>query len=189
MTDQNDARPASLTDILGSATRVQRTATVCVAGHLNDEFYTLERKLIALAEQADVDSLGDPSVDERREVALRMEAVREEMRRHEHRFTFERLDPKAWSDLSAEHPRREGKIEAFDPTTFPLAACLASLVEVNGAPLDAGFKEQFTELWTDKFNEAQRGEMFNAAWEANTGRADAPFSEISSAVLRNTDAR
>lgn len=180
-------KPASLADILGSATRVQRTATVCVAGHLNDQIENLERRLADLtAEARSSDSLGDPASEERLDLAAQIEALQVEMKAHEHSFTFSAVHPKEWSDLVAQHPPREEVREPFNGDTFPLAACLASLRQVNGADVAAGDLPLLEQLWTDVLNVGQRTDLFNAAWDANTGSVSVPFSALASATLRST---
>lgn len=179
--------PASLADIVQSATRVQRTARVCVAGHLNDAYETLERRLQTLTEEArQSDSLGDAVTDERKNVAQQIEDLRADMLTHEHEFTFEKVPDKEWSDLLAQHGPREDQREAFNIETFPLAACRASLRKVNGADLAAGDLDLLTQLWTETLNIGQRSDLFEAAFAANTGTVSVPFSPLASATLRST---
>jgi hypothetical protein len=186
MTDE--VKPASFAEKAAKATRARRTATVCLAGHLVDEFDLLEQRLGDLVQQARAsDSLADSASGERLEVAQRMEDLRGQMAELEVAFTFEALHPKAWSDLSAEHPAREDRREAFNTESFPLAACLTCLVQVDGADVEPGTSDVFTDIWINKLNEGQRGDLFDACWAANTGRISVPFSVLASRTLHSTD--
>jgi hypothetical protein len=111
------------------------------------------------------------------------------MAAHEHDFTFQALHPKEWSDLLASHQPREDHREIFNVETFPLAACQACLHKVNGTATGTGDVDVFTELWFDKLNEGQRGDLFEAAYSANTGRVSVPFSALASVTLQRTDAK
>lgn len=175
----------SLADVVASATRAERTATVCLAGDLNARYDELEVQLQRLT--VDRDSLADG--DGRRAIAAEMEAVREKMRASEHFFTFRALAPKEWSDLLALHGPREDKSEAFNVDTFPQACVAACLVRVKNAD---GDELEFTEadvesLWDEVLSQGQRNELFGAAWEANTGRVSVPFSRLASVILGRTD--
>ena len=183
MTDPG-GKPASLADIVASATRAERTATVCVAGHLNDEYDALERQL----QKATRESSGSLADDGRGEIAARMEALREQMRAHEHAFTFRYIGHKAWSDLTAEHAPRDDQTEPWNWETFPLACVAASLVKINDVETQVTV-EDLTELWGDKLNVGQRDDLFTAAFEANAGKVNVPFSALASAVLHPTDGK
>jgi hypothetical protein len=177
-------KPGLLGQIAASATRAERTATVCVAGHLNSRYDELEVDLQRSVEQAKGGSLADGK--EQRRLAEDMQAVREQMREHEHTFTFRAMAPKDWSDLQAEHPGRDGKQELFNVDTFPLAAATASLVKIDGQEQDQVDAEAMSALWS-VLNAGQRNELFGAAWEANTGRVSVPFSRLVSAILGSTE--
>jgi hypothetical protein len=183
MTPAGD-KPASLADIVASATRAERSATICVAGHLNTELVALDRELAtATMESKLTGTLAEG--DERKAIAERIEALREQMKAHEHTFTFRALPDKAWSDLTAAHPPREGKPEAVNLVTFPFACVVASLVAINDVATTAT-ADDLHELWSEKLNEGQRDELFTAAWEANTGKVSVPFSVLASAFLHPT---
>jgi hypothetical protein len=177
-------KPASLADIVASATRAERTATVCVAGHLNTAYAALDRQL----QDAHRDSALSGSLaegDARTAIAEQIEALREQMKAHEHVFTFRALGDKAWSDLTAAHGAREGKSEPWNWDTFPIACTATSLVAINGAEASVTV-DDLAELWGEKLNVGQRDDLFSAAFEANTGKVSVPFSALASAVLHPT---
>lgn len=187
MTDTG-GKPASLADIVASATRAERTVTICVAGHLNTEYDRLEQQLQQLTrDDAMSGSLADGG-EERRAIAERMEQISEEMRAHEHVFVVRALPAKQWSDLTLEHPAREGKQEFFNVETFPLSCVAASLVKINGEDVTVTVAD-LEPLWNDALNVGQRDELFNAAWEANTGRVSVPFSPLVSVTLGRTESK
>lgn len=169
--------------IIASATRSEREAKICVAGALNARFAALEQQLAEMSKERVASSLAD--ADPRRDVAEQLEAIRTEMRTHEHTFTMRALPPKAWSDLTAAHAAREGKRELFNVDTLPVALVAASCVKVDGDDTELS-EDKVGELF-DVLNEGQRDELFNTAWEANTGRVSVPFSALGSAVLASTE--
>lgn len=180
------SKPASPLDgIVKSATRAERTVTVCVAGDLNAQFDTLEQELDRLVGEKGV-SLDDPVDARRREVAEQIEDLRARMADHEHRFTFRALSSQAWSDLTAAHPARPDVREPFNRDTFPLAAVAASLVSIDDVPVTHS-ETDLRELWNEALNTGQCTALFEAAWEANTGRMSVPFSPLASATLAFTD--
>lgn len=178
-------KPASLSAITASATRAERSVTLCVAGHLNARYGVLEAQLqAATRERATLGSLAE--TDPRQVIAEEMEAIREQMREAEHTFTFRALPAKQWSDLMLEHKPRENTRELINLDTFPLPCVAASLVRINGEDVDVS-ADDLAELWNDALNQGQRDEMFSAAWEANTGRVSVPFSATASVILGRTD--
>lgn len=182
----NAVKPALIDEIISSATRAERDTTICVAGHLNARIGVLEEQLAELHRaKVSGDSLDD--VDPRVPVAREIEAVREQMRAHEHVFTMQGLGSKEWSDLTAAHPPREDQREKFNLTTFPAALVLASCVRIDGEPAELT-DDQVSRLF-DALNEGQRDDLFNTAWEANTGRVSVPFSGLASAILNHTAER
>lgn len=174
-------RPASLSEIIASATRAERSATICVAGQLNARYAELEQQLAQM--EVGSDSLAVP--DGRRALAEEMERVAGRMRASEHTFTFRALPAKGWSDLVAAHPPRDGVAERWNAATLPFALVTLALCRVNGEEVEIGTSD-LAPLWDDVLNEGQRDVLFNAAWDANTGSVSVPFSALASAVLRNT---
>jgi hypothetical protein len=173
-------KPASLADIVASATRAERTVTICTAGHLNAEYDRLQQQLQDATR--DTGSLAD---DGQRSIAEQMEQVRQQMREHEHTFTFRALTAAGWSDLLVDHPPREDRREIFNTATFPLPCVAASLVRINDEDVTVTVDE-LKPLWNDALNDGQRDELFGAAWEANKGRVSVPFSPLASATLDRT---
>lgn len=178
------ASGSPIDDIIASATPAEREARICVAGALNARFSALEAELADLQQERFVSSsLSD--VDPRRPIAEEIERLREEMRKSEHVFTFRALDPKRWSDMRAEHAPRDGQREMFNVETFPVALIAACCVAIDGKESSLPV-EKVTALF-DVLNEGQRDELFNAAWEANTGRVSVPFSAVASVVLQTSE--
>lgn len=185
MTDNE--KPMSLAEIAASATRSERSVTLCVAGHLNSRYDELERALQEASRDRGLErSLGD--VDPRRTIAEEMESIREQMAAHEHTFILRALPGKAWSDLLLEHPPRKDTRELFNAQTLPLACVAASLVRLNGEDITTTVAE-LTPLWDEALNQGQRDELFGAAWEANTGAVSVPFSASASVILARTDVK
>ena len=170
--------------IVAGASRPERSVTLCTAGALNARLQELERTL-ADEHQKVSTSLADGG--RRRELAEEIESVLSEMRAHEHTFTFRGLAHKAWSDLTAEHKPRDGKSEIVNLETFPAACIAASLVKVDDDEVTTDVED--VEKLFDVLNEGQIDQLFNAAWEANTGGRSVPFSALASATLQNTDTK
>jgi hypothetical protein len=187
VTDATPTAGSPIDELIASATPAEREAKICIAGALNVRFATLEAELAELQQQrfagAASQSLGD--VDPRRAIAEEIERVREEMRANEHTFTFRALPSKAWSDIRAAHAPREGQREVVNLETFPPALVAATCVALDGKPTEVTV-EQVHALF-DVLNEGQRDELFNAAWEANTGRVSVPFSAVASVVLQSSE--
>lgn len=168
--------------IVAEASRPECSVTLCTAGTLNARLQELERQL-ADEHQKVSTSLADGG--QRRELAKQVESVVAEMRAHEHTFTFRALSHKAWSDLTAEHKPRDGKNEIVNLETFPLACIASSLVKLDGDDVTVTLAE--VEALFDVLNEGQIDQLFNAAWEANTGGRSVPFSALASATLQSIE--
>lgn len=168
--------------IVAESSRPEHSVTLCTAGALNARLQELERQL-AEEHQKVATSLADGG--RRTELAKEVKALTEEMRAHEHSFTFRGLPHKVWSDLTAEHKPRDGKTEIVNLDTFPTACIAASLVKVDGDDVTTDLED--VEKLFDVLNEGQIDQLFNAAWEANTGGRSVPFSGLASAILRNTE--
>lgn len=173
MKDPQDHK-RSMKDILAGVKPVEKSVTLCLAGDLNGQFEDLERELAAAVKAPQV-SLA--TVGAEREIAERMEALRERMTASEVVFTFRAISARKWSDLMAEHPGRTGKDEAFNVESFPdamLAACAVDPVMTL---------EEVHELG-DALSNAQFSELFDCAWSCNQRALDVPFSVLASRALR-----
>ena len=168
--------------IVAEASRPECSVTLCTAGALNARLQDLERQL-AEEHQKVSTSLADGG--RRVELAREVDALVEEMRAHEHTFTFRGLPHKAWSDLTAAHKPRDDRNEPVNLETFPLACIAAALVRVDDDEVTTDTED--VEKLFDVLNEGQIDQLFNAAWEANTGGRSVPFSGLASAILRSTE--
>lgn len=167
--------------LVAEASRPECSVTLCTAGALNARLQDLERQL---ADEHGKVSTSLADGGQRRILAEQVASVVEEMRAHEHTFTFRGLPHKAWSDLTAAHKPRDGKNELVNLETFPAACITASLVKLDGDEVTVEAVE--VDALFDVLNEGQIDQLFNAAWEANTGGRSVPFSGLASAILQST---
>jgi len=168
--------------IVAESSRPECSVTLCTAGALNARHQELERQL---GEELQKQSTSLAEGGRKREIATEIESVLAEMRAHEHTFTFRGLAHKDWSDLTAAHEPREGRNEIVNLETFPPACIAASLIRVDEDEVDTNIED--VETLFDVLNEGQIDQLFNAAWEANTGGRTVPFSGLASAILRSTE--
>ena len=108
----------TMADVLAAARPVERSVTVCVAGDLNVQIEDLERVLRGFATDP---ARALAASEEEQQAAQQIETLRAQMREQEVTFTFRALSSRAWSDLMAAHPGREGKEEGFNVDTMPTA--------------------------------------------------------------------
>lgn len=162
-------------EIMAAATLREETVEVCVDGALNSTFESLERELRKA--ERDYKPTALDSEDPRRELAEKIEAVRQQMVEHTFAFTFRGLAAKEWSDLLAAHPGREGISEAWNQLTMPSAL-------VSACSVDPQLSEEEATSLFQVLNEGQRNLLFAAAWAANHG-GDVPFSRAASDILAN----
>ena len=157
-------------EILNSAKRREKTVRLCLRGDLVAEFEALEARLADLTIGVGWGNGDDATA----EVAERLTAIRAEMLEDTVTFTFRALKRIAWDELNAKHTGENGllNVDAFAPELVQL--CLVDPV-MSADDLD--------ELY-DLINDAQRGELGNAAWSVNTESTDVPFSERAFAVMR-----
>lgn len=168
--------------IVAESSRPECSVTLCTAGALNARYQQLEREL-GDEIQKPVSSLAEGG--RKRELAVEIEKITAEMRAHEHTFTFRGLAHKAWSDLTAAHKPRDGRNEQVNLETFPAACIAASLIRVDDDEVTTDVAD--VETLFDVLNEGQIDQLFNAAWEANTGGRSVPFSALASAIQRSTE--
>ena len=163
--------PLDAEAVIALATLRETTVPLCLAGHLQGEYESLERQLAEAAATVGQSLVGT----DRAGIAQQMEALREQMAQHLVEFRLRALSPRAWSDLVAEHPARS-QAEALNLATFGPAATAACLVE------PAMTLEQFERL-SESLTFAQQDALMAAVWELNTTAAQrVPFSLLASAT-------
>lgn len=163
---------ASIEDILKQATPRERTVRVCIRGDLAGEAERLSDELATVSSDWEPEDLGD--VHPGRELAVKLKAVREQIREFEVAFTLRYIGDRAYSDLTAAHPATEAG-QAFDSVTFPRALIAASCVD----PVMT--EEQVIELF-EKINEGEIQKLFDAAWDVHNSSEVVPFSLLASAL-------
>lgn len=166
----------TMADVLKAARPVERSVTVCVAGDLNVQIEDQERILRDIATDPHRSLAASP---EETAAAEQIELLRQQMHDHEVTFTFRALSSRAWSDLMAAHPAREGKEEGFDLDTLPAALLAASCIEPTMTSEDA-------DALANVLNNAQFGQLFDTAWRCSNRELDVPFSALASRVLRDS---
>jgi hypothetical protein len=151
----------------------ERTAFLCLREDLRGDHDQMQLEL-AKASRESSTSLGGGAAAQ--EIAQKIRAIETEMDAAKVSFRFRALAPDAYSALMEAHPPREDKDERqFNTDTFPPALIAASCVDPVMAPDDA--KALFS-----KISSGQQAELFEAAWLANTGRAEVPFSALASVL-------
>ncbi|MFD9124357.1 hypothetical protein [Kitasatospora sp. NPDC059571] len=162
--------PTDIEAIIGGATLREDTVELCLAGHLQGEYESLERKLADASAMVGDSLAGGPRVP----IAQRMQEIRDEMRTHLVTFRLRAMPPKAWSDLVAAHPGAEGQL--YDPDTLGPAAIAACTVE------PAMTLEQYGRL-AERLTYGQQEALADAVWRLNTQAARTiPFSLLASAT-------
>jgi hypothetical protein len=174
------AETLTFADILAQAKPAQRSIFMHLRGDLLarrdeldaevEEAARLERLAVRNAEGNPELALGESSPTDQLVAELR--DVMDELRASRVRFTFEALPRSKWDALRKEHEQADGKTN-LDTMAVPLVA--ATLVH------PAATEDEITQLY-EKFNHLQRQQMFDAAWEVNTGAVDIPFSLAGSAA-------
>lgn len=160
--------------LIDSARRRESTYRLCLRGDLLAEHERLERDLEAATQGgATAATLSTVAVD----LAARIRAVEADIAENTATLTFRALPRREWDQLLDSHPARDGKQEAFDVSTLPVALVAASLADPT---MTVGEVEELF----DVVNEGQRDGIFAAAWAVNTEATAIPFSERASVVTR-----
>lgn len=166
---------ANIEDILAAAKLPERTVPLCLRGDLQAEFEDLERQLKA-AELDEEDSLAGGV--KARDLAERIETVRQEMAEHTQVFRLRGLGARRYSDLLAKHQPTEAQArEGLDvnPETFPAALVAACAADPEMSLEQA---ERLSEVITHR----QWEDLVNTALACNRQAVDVPFSLSASAI-------
>ncbi|MFF4417096.1 hypothetical protein ACFYY8_31635 [Streptosporangium sp. NPDC001559] len=171
------AKIAAIADIIGSIKRPEKTVPICTAGDLVAEFEELERDLtVAREKPVEAGTLAGGTDPMATAIAQQIQELRAQMREHTAVFRFQGLSSKAYSDLVAAHPPKEGGKGDVDWDTFPTALVAACAIEPK-MTLDEA--RQLSGALT----QAQWDALYVAAFEVNKADVDVPFSYNASAVL------
>jgi len=164
-----------ITTALAEAQRPEKVVPLCLRGDLRGEFEAAEAELTTLQRTVrTAPSLADGGRE--REIAERIEHLRQEMLAQSVDFRMRALGRRAWNTLVEAHQKPDDS--GIDTTTFLPAIVRACLVD----PVLTD--EQWTTLLDgDLLTSAQFEMLSDAAWSVNRGSVDVPFSP---AALRIT---
>lgn len=163
----------------------ETTVPVCLAADLVAQFEQAERELAEAGESART-SLADGG--RQREIAERIEALREQMQASTVDFRLRAMPRPRWREFIAAHPPRKdpktGEVDERDryvgvnTDTFYDALVQASAVDPD---LD---DEDWALLLGEKLTDRQFDQLADAAWALNRRDVDVPFSRAASRILR-----
>lgn len=174
-----DAPTLSFDEIYALAKPREAEVTLCLAGDLAAEADRLTEALDAFERPRPGASLADGVG--RVQLISELEEIRELMKSAEVTFRFRALGDKAWSDMRAAHPSTN-PAQDFDPLSMQphlIADC----------SLQPKMSLEQTARLLDRLNEAQRDQLFGAAWRANNAAVSVPTSRAVSVAPSLSDAR
>lgn len=170
----------SFEEIRKQATAREAEVSICVAGDLAADADRLTAALDAIDRRRAGPGASLADGAERAQLVEELEEVRELMRSAEVPFRFRALPRTEFSALIAAHPG--GPDQNWNPDTLPPALIAASSLNPKLT------LEQVEELF-EVFNDDQRGDLYAAAWRANTSAVSIPSSRVASASPSLSDAR
>lgn len=157
----------------------ERSVELCLRGDLVAQFEALQRELERLGERPKQPMLtGDV---EAREVAKRIEAVREQMRAHTVTFTMRAMSRRRWTEFVAGHEPRKG-VESDQTAGFNTKTLYEALVRESTVDPQLT-DEEWAHLLDEVLSDAQFETLAGAAWELNRKDVSVPFSFAASVVL------
>lgn len=164
--------------ILKNARRRETTYRLCIAGDLLAEHEAAEAELTRLQGEGGWTSTSLADESPIFPLAEKIAALQAEMLEQTVTLRFRALRRHDWEALKSAHPAREDKDEPFNVDSLAPALVAACMYDPDLSP------SEFDDLWDDALNDAQRDEVFGAAWSANTEATSVPFSERASVVTR-----
>jgi hypothetical protein len=163
---------------LAAAQLPERSVPLSLRGDLVAQVEVAERELEMLDRPADSLSSGG----QRRAIAERIEALREEMRAGAVEFRMRALTRIRWSELLVAHPPRPDnngdKLIGVNEDSFFGALIRECTVE----PVLT--EAQWTVLLDEKLTNLQYQTLADAVWSLNRRGVDIPFSPTASAILK-----
>src|SRR4051812_26775166 len=171
-----------ITEALAGAKLPEKTVPICLRGDLQAEFERLEAQLVE-AQRDRSDSLA--AGGRARELAERIEALRQEMTASTVTFTLRAVPRRRWTALVAEHPPRDDvqvdRVLGVNEETF-------TSVLIRECAVDPQLSGEQWDRLDEALTEFQWQKLFNAAWSLNARDVDVPFSHAASTILRATAA-
>lgn len=157
-----------------------KTVPICLRGELVEEFERLDGELQEMA-RVETTAPSLSSGGRKRELAEKVEALRQEMLAKSVPFRLQAIGRKAWNKLNDSHPPREGndsdRMRGFNDETFFPALIRATVVSPT---LSA---DQWTKLLDVQLSPGQFETLAGAAWDLNRRGADIPFSRVALQTL------
>lgn len=169
--------------LIAAGSLPERSVEVCLRPDLFAEMQEVERDLQQAENerQASGGSLASGSAS--RELAERMEAVRQEMLEHSLTFRLRALPRRKFTALQVEFPPREGNmtdlVKGMDVEAAADSLVRRCLIEPE---LD---EEDWANL-DDKVSDGQWQLLVNAAWAINDRDVEVPFSRTASRILQTS---
>ncbi|HEY9414795.1 MAG TPA: hypothetical protein VIQ30_08570 [Pseudonocardia sp.] len=168
-----------ITTALADAKRPEKTVSICFRGDLRAEFEAVEAQLQQM-ERTDLVAPSLASGGPRRQLAERLEELRQEMIDGSVEFRLRGVGRRAWTQLMADHPPRPDADEdrglGLNADTFFHALIRTSTVEPALSDV------QWDTLLDDTLTSSQFQALADGAWVVNRGSVDIPFSPAASRI-------
>lgn len=173
---------------IANAKLPELTVPICLRGDLVAEIEQLDRELVNAGSSP---SSGMEDGARLRELAERIEALRDEMREDDnnHTFVLRALPARDYRALKAQHPPRvdgEGDVVAEDRV---LGANIDTLAEplLRACCVDPVLDDATWRSLEPVLSDGQYDQLANAALLVNQGAVTVPFSRAASRVMRSTE--
>lgn len=173
---------------IANAKLPELTVPICLRGDLVAEIEQADRELVNAGASP---STGMEDGARLRELAERIEALRDEMRQDDanHTFVLRALPGNVYRALKAQHPPRldeDGDVVASDRV---LGANIDTLAEplLRACCIDPVLDDATWKSVEPILTDGQYDQLANAALRVNQGLVTVPFSRAASRVMRSTE--
>jgi len=172
-------------DLIREARQPERTVELCLRGDLTASYEALQRELV---DARDRDSQSFAGGDAR-EVAARMDGLREQMQDATVVFRMRSMSRMRPLGLLAEHPPREGNDKdralGYNQDTYYVAMIRETCYAVERGGEELGADQLSNEDWSalfDALSHKQFDQLFSAAWMLNNDDVSVPTSALASLI-------
>jgi hypothetical protein len=171
-----------LRSLIKTAKLAERHVSICLRGDLYADIQRLDAELRAiLADTATDGRLAGNAAAQRKKAEI--EAAQAEMQENTTDFRLRALPRPDWTELRAAHPPRDGEERDLNHRvnidTFVAALLPRSIVD---PPMDDDLWAELEPVLSDK----QYEDLASAAFAANLGDSNVPFSPAVSALMRTS---